>query len=132
MGNTVDFLLTFRRDKKAAERFFNKSIKSHGLPAKANVDKSGANMAALDSINENNKNRITVRQQKYLNNIVKQDHRFIKKKTRSLLGFKAFYSARKILAGVEILHMIFKGQSGYLSLFNQDPLDAYWSMVEAI
>lgn len=132
LGNTIDFLLTFRREKGAAERFFNKSIQNHGIPAKANVDKSGANMAALDFVNESNRNRIEVRQQKYLNNIVEQDHRFIKKKTKSLLGFKAFYSAKNILAGVEILHMIFKNQSGYMPLFNQDPQNAYWSLVHAI
>jgi transposase-like protein len=104
-GADYDFLLTFRRDQRAAERFFNKSIQNHGIPAKANVDKSGANMAALDFVNESNRNRIEVRQQKYLNNIVEQDHRFIKKKTKSLLGFKAFYSAKNILAGVEEIRL---------------------------
>ena len=51
-----------------------------------------------------------LRQQKYLNNIVEQDHRFIKKRIRSMLGFKSFGTATFILAGVEAMHMIKKEQ----------------------
>ncbi|EJQ96254.1 DDE-type integrase/transposase/recombinase, partial [Bacillus cereus] len=51
-----------------------------------------------------------LRQQKYLNNIVEQDHRFIKKRIRSMLGFKCFDTATSILSGVEAMHMIKKEQ----------------------
>jgi transposase-like protein len=53
---------------------------------------------------------ITIRQCKYLNNIVEQDHRAVKRITRGMLGFKSFRCARVILGGVEIMHMIRKGQ----------------------
>jgi putative transposase len=130
-GNSIDFLLTAKRDLKAAKRFLKKSIRSHGLPAKANIDKSGANIAAMKEVNKENRDRIEVRKSKFLNNMVEQDHRFIKKRIRSMLGFKTFHSARIILAGVEVLHMIFKNQSGYLPLFHRDPINAYWALVSS-
>ena len=55
-------------------------------------------------------NDILMRQNKYLNNIVEQDHRAIKRITRPMLGFKSFWSARILIAGIEIMHMIRKGQ----------------------
>jgi putative transposase len=57
-GNSIDFLLTAKRDLKAAKRFLKKSIRSHGLPAKANIDKSGANIAAMKEVNQENRDRI--------------------------------------------------------------------------
>jgi len=80
-GQTVDFLLTARRDKAAALRFFDKAIKANGVPQKVTMDKSGANKAAMDEINGRGKTPIIVRQVKYLNNIVEQDHRAIKRVT---------------------------------------------------
>ncbi len=131
-GNTVDFLLTAKRDLKAARRFLKKAIRSHGAPSKANIDKSGANLAALKAINESRGNRkFEIRQVKYLNNIVEQDHRFIKKRIKLMMGFKNFNSAKIIIAGIEIMNMIFKNQSGYLPLFHQNPIDAYWALVQA-
>ena len=109
-NNTVDFLLTAKRDRKAARRFLDKAIGSSGVPVKINIDKSGANTAAITSYNEDTNANIEIRQNKYLNNIVEQDHRFIKRKVRPTLGFKAFYSAQATLAGVEAAHMIKKGQ----------------------
>ncbi len=74
------------------------------------VDKSGANTAAIGSYNTDHKAGIEMRQIKYLNNIVEQDHRAIKRQMRPMLGFKSFWSAAVTLAGVELMHMIRKGQ----------------------
>ena len=109
-GKTVDFLLTAKRDKAAANRFFDMTMRENGAPEKVTMDKSGANKAATDDINDGLENSIVVRQVKYLNNIVEQDHRAIKRVTRPMLGFKSFRSARNILAGIELMHMIRKGQ----------------------
>ena len=74
------------------------------------MDKSGANKAAIDGINDDRELPIEVRQIKYLNNIVEQDHRAIKRVTKPMLNFKSFCSARNVLADIELIHMIRKGQ----------------------
>jgi putative transposase len=117
-GQTVDFLLTARRDKKAALRFFKKAVGQHGLPEKVTIDKSGANTAALEALQEETGQAIEIRQIKYLNNLVEQDHRAIKRIVRPMLGFKTFGSARRTLRGIELMHMIKKGQM--VSGGNQD------------
>ena len=109
-GKTVDFLLTAKRDKAAALRFFDKAMKARGIPEKVSMDKSGANKAAMDEINGRGETLIIVRQVKYLNNIVEQDHRAIKRVTRPMLNFKSFRAARNVLAGIELMRMIRKGQ----------------------
>ena len=109
-GHTVDFLLTAKRDTAAAKRFFEKAIRHNTVPDKVTMDKSGANQAALEQLNKERDIPITIRQVKYLNNIVEQDHRAIKRITRPMLGFKSFRAARAILAGIELMHMIRKGQ----------------------
>ena len=109
-GQTVEFLLTAKRDKAAAKRFFDKAIKTHGTPTTVTIDKSGSNKAALDSINQTQDTPIEIRQIKYLNNLIEQDHRFIKRIIKPRLGFKSFLSAKIILAGIELMHMIRKGQ----------------------
>lgn len=109
-GKTVDFLLTAKRDKAAAKRFFDKAIDGAGAPEKVTLDKSGANKAAIDEVNTDREIPIVVRQVKYLNNIVEQDHRAVKRVTRPMLGFKSFRSAKTVLAGIELMHMIRKGQ----------------------
>src|SRR5680860_91990 len=109
-GNTIDFLLTDKRDKAAAMRFFKKAIDSSDMPEKVAMDKSGANKAAIDQIIKDNDTSIVVRQVKYLNNIVEQDHRAVKRITKPMLGFKSFQSAKNILSGIELMHMIRKGQ----------------------
>ncbi|ERK05192.1 Mobile element protein [Serratia fonticola AU-AP2C] len=78
------------------------------------IDKSGANTAALASLNTDkpDEEAITIRQSKYLNNLVEQDHRNIKRRSRPMLGFKSFRRAQTILAGIELLNMIRKGQYG--------------------
>ena len=111
-GATIDFLLRSRRDTQAAKCFFKKAIRGNGKPEKINVDKSGANKAALDDINKlySEDKLIEIRQNKYLNNMIEQDHRFIKRRTKPCLGFKSFNGARQTINGIELLHMIKKGQ----------------------
>ncbi len=96
-GHTIDFLLTAHRDKKAALRFFKKAVGQHGLPEKITIDKSGANAAAIEALKEETSQEIEMRQIKYLNNIVEQDHRAVKRVVRPMLGFKSFRSARTTL-----------------------------------
>lgn len=111
-GLTIDFLLTAKRDAAAALRFFRKAIHQHGEPEVVTIDKSGANTAALTTLNAGKPDEETViiRQSKYLNNRVEQDHRNIKRRIRQMLGFKSFRRAQTILAGIELSHMICEGQ----------------------
>jgi len=109
-GATIDFLLTARRDRKAALRFLRKAISHHGWPEKITIDKSGSNTAAIESYNAEHEADIEIRQIKYLNNVVEQDHRAIKRLVRPMLGFKSFWSAAVTIAGIEIMHLIRKGQ----------------------
>lgn len=109
-GNTIDFLLRAHRDKTAARRYFKKSIAQNGAPATVTIDKSGANLAALEAINAERETPIKIRQSKYLNNLVEQDHRAIKRRIRPMLRFKSFRCARILLGGIEVMHMIAKGQ----------------------
>ena len=109
-GNTIDFLFRAKRDKAAARRFFEKAIGQNGSPETVTIDKSSSSLAALHAVNAEREMPIKVRQIKYLNNIVEQDHRAIKRRTRPMLGFKDFNCARVILASVELMHMIKKGQ----------------------
>lgn len=118
-GDTIDFMLSKKRDKQAALRFFNKAFGDNGLPEKITMDKSGANKAGIDRVNllltlvflfTDIFYQIMVRQIKYLNNIVEQDHRGIKKVTKAILGFKSFASAEATIAGIELHRMLKKGQ----------------------
>jgi len=109
-GATVDFLLTAKRDRKAALRFLRKAIGQNGTPTKITIDKSGANTATIASYNKDHEAGIEIRQIKYLNNIVEQDHRAIKRLVRPMLGFKSFRSAHVTLTGIELMHMLRKGQ----------------------
>ncbi|MGZ3235953.1 MAG: IS6 family transposase [Burkholderiaceae bacterium] len=109
-GDTVDFLLTAKRDKAAARRFLERAIGLHDVPEKITIDKSGANTAAIESVQADSGCDIQLRQIKYLNNIVEQDHRAIKRLVRPMLGFKPFHCTRIILDGIETMHMIKKGQ----------------------
>ncbi|HBM11425.1 MAG TPA: IS6 family transposase [Rhodospirillaceae bacterium] len=114
-GRTLDFMLSAKRDKAAARRFFKRAISTNGTPDRVAIDKSGANLAGLKAVNvirkfAGNGWLIQIMQSKYLNNMVEQDHRFIKRITRATLGFKAFHSAAATLAGIETAHMIRKDQ----------------------
>ena len=112
-GNTIDFYLSRLRDTAAAKAFFDKAIGSSGIPEKVNIDKSGANLAGLTEVNNelSKWQRILIRQIKYLNNMVEQDHRAVKRITTPMMGFKSFASAAATLAGIELCHMMHKGQS---------------------
>lgn len=94
----------------AAKRFFDKAIRENGAPEKIAMDKSGANKAAIDESNGAMAVAITVRQSKYLNNIVEQNHRAIKRLTRPMLGFKSFRAAANVLTRIELMHIIRKDQ----------------------
>src|SRR6266568_4027641 len=109
-GQTIDFLLTEHRDTEAALRFLKKPIRRHGVPEKITIDGSDANEAAIKSYNEAHGTTIIIRQVKYLNNIVEQDHRGVKRVTRPMLGFKSFAAAQDTLVGIELMHMIKKRQ----------------------
>ena len=93
-GQTIDFLLTRHRDERAAKRFLTKAIRRHGVLEKITIDGSAANEAAIKSYNEEHGTAIVIRQVKYLNNVVEQDHRGVKRITRPMLGFKAFDAAQ--------------------------------------
>ncbi len=104
-GNTVDFLLTAQRDKKAA-------LCQHGQPEIVTIDKSSANKAAVDELNQGKPKdeAIIIRKNKYLNNRIEQDHRHIKRRIRPMLGFKNFKRAQTLQIGIELFSMLRKGQ----------------------
>jgi transposase-like protein len=128
-GNTVDFLLRARRNKAAAQRYFEKSIQQNGAPETVTIDKSGANLAALHAVNAERDTAIKIRQVKYLNNVVEQDHRAIKRIIRPMLGFKDFRCARVILSGIEIMHMIAKGQMIHTGKIKPSAAQQFYSLV---
>jgi len=109
-GQTIDFLLTEQRDEQAAKRFLTKAIRRHGVPEKITIDGSAANEAAIKSYNEEHGTAIAIRRIKYLNNIVEQDHRGVKRVTHPMLGFKSFAAAQDTLVEIELMHMIRKRQ----------------------
>jgi putative transposase len=126
-SHTIDFWLSPTRNREDAYAFFAKASCLHGLPSKVSLDKSGANKAGITDVNlalallailgfvtsENQMFwwfQIPVRQSKYLNNVVEQDHRFIKRLTKPMMGFKSFSSAKATLSGIELHHMLRKRQ----------------------
>ncbi|WP_299951984.1 IS6 family transposase [uncultured Ruegeria sp.] len=114
-GKTLDFMLPTRRNKAAATKFFARALEVNGLPRKIVIDKIGANTAGIKAINNVLKGfgcpiPIEMVRRKYLNNIIEKDHRFIKRRIRPMLGFKSFTSAASVLAGIELVNMIRKGQ----------------------
>ena len=113
-GNTLDFLLTAKRDTAAAKRFFRKTLKAihTARPRVINVDKNAAYPKAIDELKaqEELPKEVKLRQKKYLNNIVEQDHRGIKRLVKLGMGFKSFNTARRTIKGYEIMNMVRKGQ----------------------
>jgi transposase, IS6 family len=113
-GNTLDFLLSPTRDGEAAKRFFVKALTtSHTRdPRVINVDKNAAYPKAFNELKAEGHlpDSCELRQVKYLNNIIEQDHRFIKRLTKPGMGFFSFETAWRTLQGYEAMNMIRKGQ----------------------
>lgn len=106
----MDFLLTAKRNFAAARRYLECAINLYGLLAKITIDKSGTNTAGIKSVNEDACLDIELRQSNYLHNLIEQDHRAVKRLTNPMLGFKSFWSAPKLIAGIKTMRMIEKGQ----------------------
>ena len=124
-GDTIDFMLSSKRDRKAAKRFFKKALSSNHnqIPRVITVDKNPAYPPAIDEL-KNEKNlfkNVEIIQTMYLNNIIEQDHRSIKRITVPMLGFQFFHSASKTLKGIEAMNMVKKRQVNNLnySVFNE-------------
>ncbi len=113
-GQTIDFLLTAKRDAAAAKRFFRKALSSPGnpVPRVINVDKNPAFPPAVEALKMEGMlpRRVRLRQCKYLNNVVEQDHRTVKKRTWLAKGYGSFASAWRTLQGIEAVEMIRKGR----------------------
>jgi putative transposase len=127
-GHTIDFLLTPTRDRDAAEAFLYKAIRRQGLPEKITIDKSGSNTAAIKRYNQTHKTAIVIRHSKYLNNIVEQDHRAVKRLTHPMLGFKSFWAACCTIAGMEVMHAIRKGQLRTPGHSRPTPAEQFYSL----
>jgi transposase-like protein len=121
-GDTVEFWFGERRNLAAAKRFLRKALKRHGRPERVVIDGSQTNREAillcdttdrLEDRAQRNLKPIRLRQSAYLNNRIEQDHRAIKRRVRPMLGFKSMTSARAILGGIELVHMMRKGQAKY-------------------
>ncbi|MCX8965521.1 IS6 family transposase [Erwinia psidii] len=127
-AQTIDFLRTVKRDAAAALRFFRKAIRHHGEPEVVTIDKSGANTAALATLNAGKSadESIRGRQSKYLTNLVEQDHRNIKRRIKLMTGFKSFRRAQTVLAGIELVHMIRKGQYGHTDGDGLSPAEQFY------
>ena len=121
-GDTVEFWFSERRNLTAAKRFLRKALKRHGRPERIVIDGSQTNREAILScdmasqLQDQSRRKLTpirIRQSAYLNNRIEQDHRAIKGRIRPMLGFKSTASARVILSGIEMVHMMRKGQAKY-------------------
>ena len=126
-GETIDFMLSQKRNKKSAARFLRKAIDRNTYPAAVTIDKSRANRAAIISLNQPGLG-IKIRQGRYQNNIVEQDHRFIKKRYKAMSGLKTYRTAKLLLEGIEILHMLHKRQ---IPIHGHpiSPVDAFYALV---
>ncbi|MEP0919779.1 IS6 family transposase [Leptolyngbya sp. DQ-M1] len=112
--NTLDFMLSAKRDGKAAARFFRKVLgaKHTQTPRVITVDKNAAYPVAMNELKQEKplKAETELRQRKYLNNIIEQDHRNIKRIVKPMMGFQSFNTARRTLRGIEAMAMLRKGQ----------------------
>jgi transposase, IS6 family len=113
-GQTIDFLLTAKRDTAAAKRFLRRAIDASGnpMPRVINVDKNPTYPAAMEALKAGGAipSRVVLRQCKYLNNVIEQDHRTVKKRTWLAKGYGSFASAWRTLQGIEAVEMIRKGR----------------------
>jgi transposase-like protein len=114
-GSTIEFMPSAKRDVSAAKRFFKKMMRAeyHRLLFSISLDKNAAYPEAFSTSQED---RIVpqdckLRRVTYLNNVIEQDHRFIKKKVRASQCFKSFHTAERTLEGIEAVNMIRKGRS---------------------
>jgi transposase, IS6 family len=118
-GQTIEFLLTAKRDAAAAKRFFRKALSAAGnpVPRVINVDKNPAYPAAVEALKAEGKlpRRVRLRQCKYLNNVVEQDHRTVKKRTWLAKGYGSFATAWRTLQGIEAVNMIRKGRARWVA-----------------
>jgi transposase-like protein len=121
-GATVEFWFSEKRNLAAAKRFMRKALKRHGRPERIVIDGSQTNREAILSCDSSDRLRdrsrrplkpIRIRQSAYLNNRIEQDHRAIKRRVRPMLGFKSMDSARAILGGIEMVHMMRQRQGKY-------------------
>src|SRR4051794_2138554 len=121
-GDTVEFWFSERRNLAAAKRFLRKALKRHGRPERIVIDGSQTNREAIlscdttDRLQDRSRRKlkpIRIRQSAYLNNCIEQDHRAVKRRVRPMLGFKSLASVRAILDGIEMVHMMRKGQAKY-------------------
>jgi transposase, IS6 family len=111
---TIEFMLSAKREISSAKRFFKKMMRAdhRRLPFSINVDKNAAYPEAFTSSQDERvvPNDCKLRRVKYLNNVIEQDHRFIKKKVRASQCFRSFQTAERTLEGIEAVNMIRKGQ----------------------
>jgi transposase, IS6 family len=118
-GQTIDFLLTAKRDTAAAKRFLRRAIQASGnpMPRVLNVDKNPAYPAAMEALKADDviPRRVALRQCKYLNNVTEQDHRTVKKRVWLAKGYGTFQSAWRTIQGIEAMHMIGKGRLRWLA-----------------
>ncbi len=118
-GQTIEFMLSAKRDVSAAKRFFKKMMRAEHrrLPSSISVDKNAVYPEAFSTSQEERvvPKDCKLRRVKYLNNVIEQDHRFIKKKVRASQCFKRFHTAERTLEGIEAVNMIRKGQVKRLS-----------------
>lgn len=106
-GNTLDFILSERRNGLAATRFFAKALSSNGIPDKIVIDRSGVNGAGIREVSRILKRfgcpvEVQTIRSKFLSNMIEQDHRFIKRRVRHMCGFKPSKSASATLDGIEV------------------------------